>query len=187
MRLLKTAAVTLFLVFLGFSSHAQLNKENETNVQFCLYAPLQVSPEVFDVRGIRFTVPFGVNRSVYGIDTGLWSVTTGYQYGFQANGLVAYHDQDADGFNLGGIVNYTGRNSTGCIIGGIYSEVYNKITGFQTALITAQARQVSGVQLSLFNYCEDLNGIQLGLININNNGTIPFMILFNIGNSDRKK
>lgn len=187
MSLLKTAALTLIFVGLTISVHAQNNQSNVTNVQFCLFCPLQVVPPEFDVHGARFTVPFGVNRVVYGLDTGIWSVTTGYQYGFQANGLVAYHEQDADGFNLAGIVNYTGRDSTGCIIGGIFSEVQNKITGFQTALVTAKARQVAGVQLSLFNYCEDLSGVQLGLINIYNNGTIPFTILFNIGNSDRKK
>ena len=189
MNLYKPMILTLSFLFMlpAMTTNAQYIEKDGTNIQLCLFNPLQVAPEESNVYGLRVTVPYGVNNSVYGLDFGLWSETTGYQYGVQANGLVAYHEEDADGFNLAGIVNYTEKNSTGCIIGGIYSEVKNKMTGFQAAVAIAKARQVVGVQLSLFNYCEDLKGVQLGLININNNGMIPFTIILNFGNSDRDK
>ena len=134
---IKTLAISLLLIFIVASTKAQNFEKKETNVRFCLYCPLQVVPEDFDVYGVRFTVPYGVNKKVYGLDCGVWSVTTGYQYGIQTNGMVAYHEHDADGFVFAGIFNYTEKNSTGCIIGGFYNEVREKMTGFQTASITA--------------------------------------------------
>ena len=189
MRSIKVLILVISLtVFFGIShTYAQSTYTKNKNVQFSLYCPLQVLDENEDVYGVRFTVLYGVNKSVVGFDFGMWSVTNGYQYGVQANGITAYHSQDADGFTFAGIVNYTDRNSTGCNIGGFYNEVRHKMTGFQTALAAAKANHVSGVQLSLFNYCENLNGVQIGLINIYNNGTIPFTILFNIGNASKSK
>lgn len=187
---MKTFKIILLFTIVSYLSsdlYSQSTYDENKNVQFSLFAPLQVLEEDEDVYGIRFTALYGVNAAVVGFDFGVWSVTNGYQYGLQANVLTAYHAQNADGFSFAGIVNYTHQSSTGCIIGGIYNEIGHKITGFQTGLFCAKATQVSGVQLSLFNYCEDLNGVQLGLININNNGTIPFTILFNIGNSSKSK
>lgn len=189
MQLTKILILTvLFTACFGISrAYSQSTYNENKNVQFSLYSPLQVLDENEDVYGIRFTALYGVNRAMIGFDFGMWSVTNGYQYGVQSNVLTAYHSQDADGFSFAGIVNYTDRDSTGCNIGGIYNEVRRKMTGFQAALATAKANQVSGVQFSLINYCEDLNGVQLGLINIYNNGIIPFTILFNIGNANKTK
>ena len=190
MKFMNSFRLILFFTILSFFStnlHSQSTYDKNKNVQFSLFAPLQVLEEDEDLYGIRFTALYGVNAAVVGFDFGVWSVTNGYQYGVQANVLTAYHAQDADGFSFAGIVNYTHKSSTGCIIGGFYNEIGHKITGFQTGLFCARATQVSGVQLSLFNYCEKLNGLQLGLINNKNNGTIPCTVLFNIGNSSKSR
>lgn len=181
-----TSAIWLFALLFVQSAFGQTKLAEEHNVQFSIFSNLQVVDEKDSIYGFRFTVPYGVNKDMIGFDIGAWSETHGYQYGFQGNCLVAYHNGDADGFNFAGIVNYTNRNSTGCIIGGFYSQVRHRITGFQTGLVV-KARQVSGVQLALFNYCEDLDGVQIGLINIHNNGWLPFSIILNIGNTNTSK
>lgn len=184
-KIMKTALSLCFLL-LTMSAFAQTKSGEEHNVQFSILSNLQVVDENESIYGFRFTVPYGSNKDMIGFDIGAWSETHGYQYGFQGNCLVAYHGGDADGFNFAGLVNYTDKNSYGCVIGMIYSVVRHRITGFQAGL-AVKAKQVSGVQLALFNYCEDLDGFQIGLININNNGILPFTILLNYGNNAKSK
>lgn len=184
-RLTRTV-LSLFFLFLLTSAFGQTKLREEHNVQFSIFSNLQVVEENESIYGFRFTVPYGVNKDMIGFDMGAWSETHGYQYGFQGNCLVAYHGGDADGFNFAGLVNYTDKNSSGCVIGLIYSVVRHRITGFQAGLVV-KARQVSGVQFSLLNYCEDLDGFQIGLINIHNNGMLPFTILLNYGNNKKSK
>ena len=53
--------------------------------------------------------------------------------------------------------------------------------GFQFSALLNRAKRMRGLQISLVNWTDDLDGFQIGLININRNGRIPFLPLFNFG------
>ena len=83
------------------------------------------------------------------------------------------------GFNISGIVNFSKGKEYGASIAGIYNQAEGNVTGLHLAGIFAKAKKVTGLQFSLINYSEDLTGVQLGLINICKNSSIPFMFFIN--------
>ena len=62
--------------------------------------------------------------------------------------------------------------------------IYNhagEATGLQLAAALNRTERMRGLQIALVNWTDDLDGVQIGLININRNGWIPFLPLFNFG------
>ena len=178
------------LVLLGVSVFADdnvPNPETQNNVQFGIYSDLQVVDKNKKVYGIRCSLPIAENTTMMGLDFGAFSRNTEYFYGALFNLVGVYNDKNAAGLNATCIFHYTGWNFSGFSFAGIYNEVFHRIKGVQAGIVTNYARQVSGLQISLINYCEDLNGVQFGLVNIYNNGTIPFSILFNFGTDVKSK
>ena len=170
-----------------FADDTASYSESKNNVQFGIYQDLQVLDKSEKVYGIRCSFPIAENTSMIGLDFGGFSRNTKYFYGALFNLIGVYNDKNAAGLNATCIFHYTGWNFSGFSFAGIYNEVFHRIKGVQAGIVTNYARQVSGLQISLINYCEDLNGVQFGLVNIYNNGTIPFSILFNFGTDIKSK
>ena len=184
--------ITIFAVFLFcgtfiFADDNFSNSDSQNNVQFGIYSDLQVVDKSEKVYGIRCSFPMAENTTMIGLDFGAFSRNTEYFYGAVFNLLGVYNDKNAAGFNGTCLFHYTGWNFSGFSFAGIYNEVFHRIKGVQAGIVSNYARQVSGLQISLINYCEDLNGVQFGLVNIYNNGTIPFSILFNFGTDVKSK
>jgi hypothetical protein len=170
-----------------FADENATYSESKNNVQFGIYPDLQVLDKNEKVYGIRCSFPIAENSTMIGLDFGGFSRNTKYFYGALFNLIGVYNDRNAAGVNATCIFHYTAWNFNGFSFAGVFNNVFHRITGLQASLIANNARQVSGMQFSLFNYCEDLNGVQLGLVNIYNNGTIPFSILVNFGNNVKSK
>ena len=56
-----------------------------------------------------------------------------------------------------------------------------QLNGAQVGLVNQSAK--GGVQFGLINNCNDNAQFQCGLININKNGWLPFMIFVNFGSA----
>ena len=155
------------------------NKVYATPFQLSFYAPIQLSPVDSNVYGLRVGVVYGVNHKVYGVDLGLWNESTGNQIGIQVGALVVSREGRTFGLNIGGLANFSKGNEYGLSIGGLYNQANGKITGVQLSGGVAKAKHVRGLQFALINYCDDLTGVQIGLLNICAKGSVPFMLLIN--------
>jgi len=166
-----------------------------TPIQLALFAPVQLAPVDSDVYGLKLSLPYGVNRTlyglgiglysvnheVYGLDVGGWNVIKGNQYGIQLGGLFASRgdaESSAYGLNIAGLVNLSKGSGYGLSIGGLVNYAADTLTGLQLACYT-YAKKFTGLQLGVVNYADDLTGIQLGLVNICPRGYLPFMIIIN--------
>jgi hypothetical protein len=153
---------------------------SSTPVQFAFWHPIQVFDESVSVTGVRFILIAGANRNVTGLDMlGLASLTRGNQTGFQ----LGFYDEvrgDLTGWQAGILVNDVDGRARGFQMATIANRA-GQATGFQLSAILNRAKRMSGLQISLVNWSDDLDGAQIGLVNINRKGPIPVLPLFNFG------
>jgi len=184
MKIVFEVIVFFVLISSAFSADTKVKNKNKdtqyaTPLQLSLYAPVQLAPMDSDVYGLRLACPYGVNRNVIGLDCGFWNTSTGKQYGLQLGGLAAFRGGKTYGLNIGGIINFSEGNEYGVSLAGIYNQASGSITGVQFAGILSKARRVVGLQFALITYCDDLRGVQIGLLNICPRSAIPCMLLIN--------
>jgi hypothetical protein len=177
--------LTLFTLALGALPQASGAQPPETPspstpVQLALWHPIQVVDEGVSVNGLRLVLISGVNQDVTGLDLlGLASLTRGNQTGLQ----LSFYDWvrgDLTGWQLGIFANDVEGWARGFQSAGIANRA-GKGTGFQFAAVLNRTQRMRGLQISLVNWTDELEGFQLGLININRKGPIPFLPLFNFG------
>jgi hypothetical protein len=126
-----------------------------------LVTPIQIVPEGQGISGFRFSLIYGKNAFVQGLDLGLVNVTTGGLTGVQW-GLVSIVGGNATGWQ-NNFVSFTEGSFEGLQMG-----FYN------------QARHVKGLQLGLVNNTVTMEGVQIGLINIiQKGGMLPVFPFFN--------
>ncbi len=180
--LVRLSLFTLALCLLPQASSAQPPEtpSSSTPVQFALWHPIQVFDEDVSVTGLRLVLISGVNQDVIGLDLlGIASLTRGNQIGWQL-GLYDEVRGDLTGWQLGIFVNDVGGRARGFQSAGISNRVGHGI-GFQLSALLNRAKRMRGLQISLVNWTDELEGVQLGLININRKGPIPFLPIFNFG------
>ena len=133
-----------------------------TPLQGAYCNPLQLFTESTDVRGLRVSVLYGKNASVYGLDVGLWNEV-----------------EELDGLGVG-FVNKVEERVRGLQYGvGNYAR---EVVGVQIGGMVSQSNSVVGVQIGGFgNDAEKLVGLQIGLLNFNKSGPFPFLPFFNFG------
>ena len=142
------------------------------------------------MNGIRFSLFHGENRSIRGADIGLFSSSaTGDLNGFQGicgigrisgdmNGatfsLVNLHEGRDTGVNVG-FFNRLKRLDAGANLGGM-----NLVEG--KSAIDVGGLNVTGrstVQIGILNMTERIDGVQLGFLNVADNGFLPVFPFFN--------
>ncbi len=149
-------------------------------VQFALVNPAQVFGEDKSVTGFRLNVLLGVNRDVTGLDlSALAAHTLGTQRGVQL-GLVNVVEGGCTGAQIGALGNSVEGRLRGVQIAGLVT-LAGEGSGVQIAPFLAQATNLSGFQLGLFTYADEMKGLQLGLLNFNENGFLPVFPGFNFG------
>jgi hypothetical protein len=192
MEMKKHQIYLLLTVLFIFTSSAVFAADNEstketddgfyaTPIQIALFAPIQIAPVDSDVYGLKLSLPYGVNRTLYGLDVGAWTVVKEWQYGIQIGALFASRGNSESrsyGLNIAGLVNLSKGSGYGISIGGLVNYAADAITGLQLACWTS-AKKMTGLQLGVVNYADDLTGVQLGLVNICPKGYLPFMIIIN--------
>lgn len=80
------------------------------------------------------------------------------------------------GFNL-----WTDRDMTGLSVAGMINVTKGNVRGCQVGLINMVEKDVVGVQIGMINGARNLSGVQIGIINVNSGGTVPFFPVINVG------
>jgi hypothetical protein len=153
---------------------------SSTPVQLALWNPIQIFDEGVSVNGLRLSLISGASHDVTGLDLlGIASLTRGSQTGLQ----LGFYDEvggDLAGWQLGIFVNDVEGRARGLQSAGISNHA-GKGTGVQLAALLNRTMRMRGLQISLVNWTDELQGVQLGLINVNRKGPIPFLPIFNFG------
>ncbi|MDH3224227.1 MAG: hypothetical protein OEO23_10975 [Gemmatimonadota bacterium] len=144
------------------SPEALTGQSPERSFELALYSPVQIRNEDDAIRILRFSLLYGSNESVKGLDVGLVSrnrggVSKGLQYS-----LVGIVDGDFIGWQ-NNLVSITRAEFTG-----LQSGAYNELgagEAFQFGLVN-RARNVSGLQIGLVNVSDNMYGLQIGLANV---------------------
>lgn len=124
-------------------------------------------------RDVQFSLitPLGTNGTKSHLISNRYSfnVLGGYSYGntvIELGGLYNVNTGFTRGCQIAGIVNYSGNTQRAVQLAGITNIAIKGSTPFQFAGILNMAKHVKGVQLALFNYAEESDGVSIGLINI---------------------
>jgi hypothetical protein len=167
-----------------------------TPFQVALFNPLQIFSEETDVHGYRMNLLYGKNANFRGVDFGMVGITKktkGHQFnvfyseaeefsGLQLAlpGLPGNRCTDLNGVQVGAVNIAEGR-----VRGWQFSFLSNEasdVSGGQVSGIVNRSRRVAGFQLALLvNETDDLHGLQIGVLNFNTNGILPFFPIFNFG------
>lgn len=137
---------------------------------------------------IAVAVPNNTHE-VTGLDFGIGS-TTDVVKGVQLDILFAQTTYEMKGVSLSWIINMA-NEMTG-VQGALFAKAEN-MTGVQFGLVNFanksatgvqwgfynQAEYMHGLQLGFVNYARTIDGLQIGLLNIAENGWFPAMILVN--------
>ena len=149
--------------------------------------PLQVGvvedvplPPASRVRGVRLNLLSGRTEDVAGVDLlGLASRTRGDETGFQT-ALYSEVGGHLRGVQLSLLASETDGRADGIQLS-LASNHATDLRGAQIALFVNGARRARGLQLGLVNWADDLDGVQIGLVNVQRQGWIPFLPFFNLG------
>jgi hypothetical protein len=190
-------ALVLIIAFLATGVEAA--ESAPTPGQLALWDPLQVFDSERSVRGFRYSLIWGVNQDVSGLDIStVASRANGNVRGFQWALFLNHVRGDFIGVQTsalnianGGLTGLQlgifgadtrGGRMRGIQLGLIQGSFADEVAGFQLGLIATSMTSGWGLQVGgLVNVAEDMKGLQLGLININENGFLPAFPLFNFG------
>ncbi len=84
-----------------------------------------------------------------------------------------------------GAVNVLGDNGYGVQFG-VVNIAADDFSGVSIGLWNLVLDRQNGLSIGLFNYAKKLNGLQVGLINVHSEGTVPLMLGANIGIQENK-
>jgi hypothetical protein len=177
--------------------------EHSSPIQIGFWFDIPGNTERVKVHGFRFGFPFSGTSHVSGFDFSLFGsdcvgvdgaqISIGFcntstkSYGFQAAVATCLNKGNFDGVQLS-LFNKAEQSKGWQVGGGNVSNnvdgvqfgltnIVNRLKGFQAGIVNVVDR-ISGPQIGLVNYA-DRGSFQLGLVNINNKSSMPFMILFN--------
>lgn len=132
------------------------------------------------IHGLRFNLGAAENREVRGVDLfGLGNLTSGDQIGTQL-GFYNRVGGDLAGLQLGVFASEVEGRTRGLQVASLYNRA-DEAGGGQMAAFLNRASRVRGLQIALWNDAEDLEGLQIGLVNVVRNGWIPVFPLLNVG------
>ena len=133
----------------------------------------QLFPATTRVMGLRLNIACSDNEDVMGVDVGL--VGLGQRMSaFQFN-LVNKVDAEFTGISAG---LFSQMGSVAGVQAGLFNNVENDLEGFQIGLFNV-ADSVMGIQFGLINRTVTLRGIQIGLVNLVEEGPLTFFPIVN--------
>lgn len=167
-----------------------------------VFPPIQLPLSDSNVKGVRLSLIAGRHKSLDGADISVFGGITDSDFtglamagGFNYTGKKArvYVGQFAGlgnynagqiqiyGLQLSGFnINKGTGHTVGAQVGVSNYSPKSDVFGFQVGLYN-QAKDVYGFQIGLINVAKNLHGIQLGLANINQEGSIRFLPIVNVG------
>lgn len=143
---------------------------------------MQLVDDDEDVSGVRINLLYGVNRNMSGLDLGLINHTNGDMVGV-GFGMVNVTDGTFLGWQAAPI-NVAQEAFTGlqwsAWTGLSLANIAGEGNGAQISWVFNQAEYLHGFQLALLNIANDMDGIQIGLINIiRSKERFPFLPIVN--------
>jgi hypothetical protein len=136
-------------------------------IQLALFPPAQLVPETEAVSGVRFSL-YGKNTDMTGADLGAVTHTTGDAEAIQM-AIVNIVDGDVTGVQLGWMLGAAIANVTKGTVRGFQWGLYNgsgDTEAFQLGGLNNADGRAAGFQLGIVNIANDMNGMQVGLVNI---------------------
>lgn len=159
-----------------------------TPAQWSVYPPIQLFNDRSEVVGLRINTVYGTNALVYGLDTGVVGNAEKFN-GLQVN-LVNAAVMNMTGAQVG-LCNIVGRED-GLKVGkgrgaqlGWVNVSNGDFAGAQLGVANLSDNAIAGTQIGFINSSDDSNAagqgncFQLGVLNFNKNGFLPFFVLFN--------
>lgn len=177
----------------------------DSPVNLALFDPVQIVPHDQSIKGFRLNILYGYNQDVLGLDIGIVNRAGGDMRGIQWIG-VGWVEGKTEGVQLGYIANYTEEELLGGQLGiinyagaetgisfGFVNWVHTDMMGGQIGALNVAETRVEGLQLGAVNYApaagglqfslvnvtEDLQGVQIGLVNVAKNGFLPVFPIVN--------
>lgn len=148
------------------------------------------------LRGVQITGAVGqVYGNMNGVQiTGLSGITRGNAIGWQVAGALNITKGNVEGLQLSGLANYARKDAKGAQIAGAGNINRGTMKGLQLAALFNYARQMDGVQIGLVNIADTVNGYSIGIINIVRRGykkvvlfstdVLPFNAAWKAGRSE---
>ena len=100
--------------------------------------------------------------------SGLSSITGDRMKGLQVSGIASIVGDRMKGLQVSGIASIAGDRMKGLQVSGIASIVGNRMKGLQVSGIASIAgNRMNGVQIGLYNKTRTSNGLQIGLVSVN--------------------
>ncbi len=123
------------------------------------------------MNGVRLGGIANIGNSIDGVQVaGLFNANAGaVTEGVQLAGLFnANAEGITEGVELAGLFNINRKHMNGFQLGGLFNVTGESSDGVQLAgLFNVTIKEISGLQLSgLFNYAREMDGVQIGLINV---------------------
>jgi hypothetical protein len=154
----------LVIALLPQLSHA----EECSPFQISLLAPAQLVAKEKAICGARFSLIYGDNASVSGLDVGLVNVAGALQ-GIEIGGvnwLSADERKKSWGLQVGGINHAGNADFTGCRISLLNTgSTKASIKGLQISAYNFYLGDIDGIQIAFGNIVKDFNGVQISLLN----------------------
>ncbi len=157
----------LLLVALAAALVVPAAAHAESPVNLALFNPVQLTKETESVSAFRFSLIYGHNADLTGLDLSLVGMNSGNVSGVAFTGLSMV-EGDFTGGQLSWLASITNGNMQG-----LQWALYNKAglgsSGVQVGFLN-MADDFSGLQLGFVNIAESMrSGLQIGLVNIINN------------------
>lgn len=149
-----------------------------------------------NMEGVQLTGAIGqVRKNMEGVSvSGIGGINRGHTQGWQVAGAFTYNGKNLDGLQLSGIGNYNREDAHGAQIAGVGNINRGVMKGVQLASIFNYAKQMDGVQIGLVNIADTVNGYSIGIISIVRRGykkavlfstdVLPFNIAWKSGRSE---
>ena len=177
MKLIRILSLVLILSCLTGISAARAQNE-VTAVQLSLFAPTQLFYQSYSVEGLRLDLIYGLNQNVRGVDLGLINESLGYAGGLEL-GLSNRVSKEFGGVQIG-LFNEVKWEFSGVQIGVLANIDVRPARGVEASIFYNDAQEeIRGLQFGLVNHAASLYGVQIGLLNFNDDakykGFIPFI------------
>ncbi len=177
---MKKLALALALIL---CSTVMVSAFDTTALELSIWAPrAQLVPPEIAVSGLKLNLPYGNNYQVTGLDLGLVSInrSQGDQHPASVSAIQVNLWNSTDGDFTGlqvGLVNIA-DNSSGIVVG-LCNVTSNCARGLFVGLINSSL-DFRGIAIGVVNYTQFLTGIQIGLVNIATESTLPFFPIINM-------
>lgn len=161
-------------VFLSFPC---VSRAETSHLQVSLFHPLQFIPDNYSIDAFRLDLIYGVNQDLRGVDLGLVNEAGGSVKGFEL-GADNRVSKDFSGVQIG-LFNQVKWEYKGVQLGLLANITGHSCDGVQVAIYNDAQEDMRGLQFGIVNHSGSLYGVQIGLINFNDDerhkGFMPFI------------